>query len=58
MTAVVKTLKKDTNETEKSVVVPLADIYETEKEYVIKAEMPGVEKDGVEITLNNQELEI
>jgi len=32
---------------------PLADISETDKEYVIKAELPEVKKEDVKITLEN-----
>ena len=51
-------IKKDAYNNEEYVLVPPVDIYETENEYVIKAEMPGVKKDGVNITLDNNELEI
>lgn len=33
--------------------MPLADISETDKEYVIKAELPEVKKEDVKITLDN-----
>ncbi|MGQ9844213.1 MAG: Hsp20/alpha crystallin family protein [Spirochaetota bacterium] len=39
-------------------IVPSVDIYETDNEYVLKADMPGVPKENVEITFNNNELEI
>lgn len=58
MTTDVKKLKKDAYNTEEPVIVPPVDIYETDDEYVIKAEMPGIEKDGIDVTLNNRELEI
>ena len=32
---------------------PSADISETEKEYVIRAELPAVKKDDVQVTLDN-----
>jgi HSP20 family protein len=51
-------IKKDAYNNEEYVLVPPVDIYETENEFVIKAEMPGVKKDGVNITLDNNELEI
>jgi HSP20 family protein len=37
-------------------VTPLADIETTDDGYVIRAEMPGVEKDGLEITVDNGEM--
>lgn len=40
------------------VITPPVDIYETDNEYVLKADMPGVAKDNVNITFNNNELEI
>lgn len=45
-------------QTEERVIVPPVDIFETDNEYVIKAEMPGVSKEDVEITLDNNELTI
>jgi len=58
MTTDVKKLAKNDYNTEKPVIVPPVDIYETEEEYVIKAEMPGVAKDNIDVTLNNRELKI
>lgn len=43
---------------EEYVIVPPADIYETENEYVIKADMPGVSRENLEITLEKDNLEI
>lgn len=40
------------------VQVPLTDIYETPDQYTLKMEMPGVVKDRLDITLENNELEI
>jgi len=51
-------IKRDAYNKEEVVLVPPVDIYETENEYVIKAEMPGVKKDELEITLEKDELEI
>jgi len=51
-------IKKDAYNKEEFVLVPPVDIYETENEFVIKAEMPGVKKDAVDITLEKNELEI
>jgi HSP20 family protein len=39
-------------------VCPAVNIFETKEGYVLEAEMPGVNKDGVEITLENNELTI
>ena len=38
--------------------VPEVDIFETKDGYVVEAEMPGVDKDGLEITLEGSELAI
>jgi len=40
------------------VQVPLTDIYETPDQYTLKMEMPGVVKEKLDITLENNELEI
>jgi HSP20 family protein len=39
-------------------VSPGVNIYETKDGYVLEAEMPGVSKEGLEITLENNELTI
>ena len=39
-------------------VVPDVNIYETKDGYLLEAEMPGVAKDGLEITLEGNELTI
>ena len=39
-------------------ISPKIDICETKDGYVLEAEMPGVNKDGLEITLENNELAI
>ena len=41
-----------------SYLTPLANILETADGYVLEAEMPGVTKDGLEITVENGELVI
>jgi len=47
------------NETRDEVVlVPPADIYETEESFVLRCEIPGVGKGDVDVTLNNGELVI
>jgi len=37
---------------------PLANIFETKDGYVLEAEMPGVNKSGLEVTVENNELTI
>jgi len=39
-------------------VTPLADVESTKESYTIHAEMPGVDKSGLEITVDNGELTI
>lgn len=39
-------------------LTPLANILETKDGYVLEAEMPGVNKDGLELTVENGELTI
>jgi HSP20 family protein len=39
-------------------VTPLADVESTEEGYTIRAEMPGVDRSGLEITVDNGELTI
>lgn len=39
-------------------VIPLADVQSTPKGYTIRAEMAGVDKSGLEITVDNGELTI
>lgn len=39
-------------------VAPDVNIYETKDGYVLEAEMPGVNKSGLEITLENHEISI
>jgi len=39
-------------------VTPEVNIFETKDGYILEAEMPGVGKDGLEITLDNNELTI
>ncbi len=41
-----------------SYVTPLANILETKDGYVLEAEMPGVAKDGLEVTVDNGQLTI
>jgi HSP20 family protein len=39
-------------------VAPTVNIFETKEGYVMQAEMPGVSKDGLEITLEGNEITI
>jgi len=39
-------------------LTPLANILETKDGYVLEAEMPGISKDGLELTVENGELTI
>lgn len=41
-----------------SYVTPVANILETADGYVLETEMPGVNKDGIEVTVENGELVI
>jgi len=41
-----------------STVTPLANILETPDGYVVEAEMPGVNREGLEVTVENGELVI
>jgi len=42
----------------KASYTPLANIFETKDGYVLEAEMPGVNKGGLELTVENNELTI
>ena len=58
------TLSKQENQTGQgnavrtSFVTPLANIVETDDGYVLQAEMPGVTRDGLEVTVENGDLTI
>ena len=55
------TLQKEpriTNEKGAEFVSPEVNIFETKDGYVLEAEMPGVNKDGLEITLEANEITI
>jgi|SRR6185369_3811512 HSP20 family protein len=45
-------------QTRTSTVTPMANILETKEGYLVEAEMPGVSKDGLELTVENGELAI
>jgi len=40
------------------VTIPVTDIYETEDQYSLSIEMPGITKENLEITVNDNELEL
>jgi len=43
-------------ETDRRYVAPEVNIFETKDHYILEAEMPGVSKDGLEITLEGSSL--
>ena len=55
MSTEVKKIEPASNE---KYIIPLADIFETENDYTLKLEMPGVIKDNLEIVIDNNELKI
>lgn len=56
MNAVADKSKQNQAVAEHPFVAPDVNIYETSDGYVLQAEMPGVTKDGLEITLENHAL--
>lgn len=40
------------------VFAPVVDVYETDQELVVKAELPGVKKENVEVTIRDNALHI
>ena len=60
MKATVQTEQRPKNEVrrEPQYVLPEVNIFETQDGYVVEAEMPGVSKDGLEITLEGNEITI
>lgn len=58
MNAVAEKQKQQTNKVthERPFVAPDVNIYETDESYVLQAEMPGVTKDGLEVTLEGNTL--
>ena len=55
------TLQKEprvTNERQTEFVSPEVNIFETKDGYVLEAEMPGVNKEGLEVTLEGNEITI
>jgi HSP20 family protein len=60
MKAIVQTEKRRTTEPEaaRPYVSPEVNIFETSDGYVLEAEMPGVDKEGLEVTLEGNEMSI
>ena len=60
MKATVQTEQQPARQTrpEREYVSPGVNIYETKNGYVLEAEMPGVSKEGLEITLEGSEITI
>jgi HSP20 family protein len=58
MNTLEKTEKRPATESTQRVeyVTPLVNILETPEGYVLEAEMPGVQKDGLQVTIENGEL--
>jgi HSP20 family protein len=54
----VKKIKRSPYNSEECVHVPAVDIYEDENGFTLKADMPGVTKENLNITLENNKLEI
>lgn len=54
------TLEKTTNNraVREEYIAPEVNIFETQEGYVLEAEMPGVNKEGLEITLEGNEITI
>lgn len=50
--------KKNVKINKNEYILPLADIIETENEFIIEMEMPGIEKDKVDINVENDILTI
>lgn len=58
MNATLQKESRSSNERPAQFVSPEVNIYETKDGYVLEAEMPGVGKDGLEITLEGTEITI
>jgi HSP20 family protein len=57
-TTLQKEPRTETQATRVEYVTPPVNIYETKTDYVLEAEMPGVNKDGLEVTLEGNEITI
>ncbi len=58
MNATLQKESRTNNERAAQFVFPEVNIYETKDGYVLEAEMPGVNKEGLEITLEGTEITI
>lgn len=47
-----------TQTTQKTVVYPLVDVFENDKEFMLVADLPGVAKDALDITVDGGQLEL
>jgi HSP20 family protein len=50
--------KQTTNSRAEDYIAPNVNIFETQEGYVLEAEMPGVSKDGLDITVEGTEITI
>ena len=51
------TVELNNNKTNRAIIPPV-DIFETDNEYLLKADMPGVKREDIDITLDNDVLSI
>ncbi|HOS40559.1 MAG TPA: Hsp20/alpha crystallin family protein [Spirochaetota bacterium] len=58
MTTEVKKLKTDAYHCNECVIVPAIDIYEDANEFVLTADMPGVAREDLEITMKDNTLTV
>ncbi|MFO7566940.1 MAG: Hsp20/alpha crystallin family protein [Enhygromyxa sp.] len=47
-----------TETTQKTVVYPLVDVFESDKEFMLVADLPGVPKEDLDITVEGGQLEL
>jgi len=58
MNTLTKPEKQSVSEVHREYVIPLVDICDSKDAYVLKADMPGVNKKGLEVLLEDNELTI
>jgi HSP20 family protein len=56
MEATARNVRSDEFQREDPVLAPATDIFETNEGYSLRLEMPGVEKDQLSVTIDNNEL--